>query len=202
MQISKYFPRPIILIFAVLVLALAATLLVMGQRSNLHLAAKASLIGGPFSLQDVNGAAVTERDLEGRYALVFFGYASERDITPTELRVIAAALDQLGADAKRFKAYFVTLDPERDQPEKLKSYLGEISPALAGLTGTPEQIAAMAKAYHVFFQKIPNPKDPQNYEMDYAPLIYVMGLDGKFIKPLQYTTDAKALAEGLKMMLE
>ncbi len=202
MKISKYIPRPIILIFAVLVLGMAAVLLVNGQFGALRPWAKPSLIGGPFSLLDTTGATVTEEDLHGHYSLIFFGYAREPDVTPTELRVIAAALKMLGSDTPRFKVYFVTLDPKRDRPEILKSFLGEISPDLTGLTGTPEQIAAMAKAYHVVFRKVLSPKDPETYEMDYSPLIYLMGPDEKFIMPFQYTTDAKGLADGLKRVLE
>ena len=200
MQISKYIPRPLILIFAVLVLGLAATLLMMAPLPP-HVPAP-SLIGGPFSLQDLDGKTVTQNDLKGHYSLLFFGYSNEKDVTPTELRVIAASLDLLGPDAEAFKAYFVTLDPERDQPASLKVFLGEISPKLQGLTGTSDQIATMAKVYHVYFRKVPDPKDPQNYAMEYSPLMYLMGPDEKFIKPFQYTTDAKSLAEGLKMVLE
>lgn len=200
MQISKYIPRPLILVFAALVLGLAATLwLVAPPRSH---SPPPSLIGGPFSLQDQNGKTVTEADLKGHYSLLFFGYSNEKDVTPTELRIIAASLGLLGPDAEAFKAYFVTLDPERDQPEILKTYLKGISPRLIGLTGTTDQIAAMAKSYHVFFEKRADPREQDGYAMDYSPLIYVMGPDEKFIKPFQYTTDAKALAEGLKMVLE
>ncbi len=202
MQISKYIPQTRILIFAVVVLGLAAALLLKDQFAALRPPAKPSLIGGPFSLIDTNGATVTEQDLRGHYTLIFFGYANEKDVTPTELRVIAAALGELGADAKRFKVYFVTLDPERDQREKLKFYLSDISPELEGLTGTPEQIAAMTKAYHVGFRKIPDPKAPKSFEIEYSPLIYLMGPDEKFITPFEYTTDSKGLADSLKRVIE
>ena len=200
MQISKYIPRPLILIFAILVLGLAATVLVTAPLPP-HAPAP-SLIGGPFSLRDMDGKTVTEENLKGLYSLIYFGYSNEKDATPTELRVIAASLDLLGPNAERFKAYFVTLDPGRDEPEVLKAYLKGISPRLIGLTGTPDQIVAMAKAYHVFFERRAEPKEQGGYAMDYSPLIYVMGPDEKFIKPFQYTTDAKTLAEGLKMVLE
>ena len=200
MQISKYIPQGRVLIFAVMVLGLAAIFLVLAPRPT-HAPAP-SLIGGPFSLQDMDGKTVTQVDLKGHYSLIYFGYSNEKDVTPTELRVIAACLDLLGPDAERFKAYFVTLDPERDQPQALKTYLKGISPGLVGLTGTPGQIAAMAKAYHVFFEKRAEPKEQGGYAMNYTPLIYVMGPDEKFIKPFQYTTDAKGLADGLKRVLE
>ena len=207
MQISKLIPRPALLIFAVIV---SFEILAMGflASGRLHFlihrepAAAPSLIGGPFTLQDQNGVTVTNKVLQGHHSLIFFGYTKEQDVTPTELRVISAALGLLGADAARFKTYFVTLDPERDEPGILKSYLAEISPELIGLTGTPEQVAVMAKAYHMFNRKLPDPKGGQDYAIDYSPLIYWMGPDEKFIKPFSYTTDAKGLAEALKKVLD
>jgi protein SCO1/2 len=207
MQITKLIRRPLVLVFALVILIeiLGMWALVNGKfHTQFHSSnqAKPSLIGGPFTVEDFNGVKITQSDLNGHYTLFYFGYAGEPDVTPTELRVAAAALDLLGSDAKRFKAYFVTLDPERDSADKLRAYLGDISPELSGLTGTVEQISAMAKAYHVFFRKVPDPKNPQNYDMDYSPLFYLMGPDEKFIKPFSYTTDAKSLAAGLKMVLE
>jgi len=207
MQISKFIPRPTILIFALVVSfeILAMGFLASGRLHSLihhEPAAKPSLIGGPFTLQDQDGMTVTNKDLHGHHSLIFFGYTREQDVTPTELRVISAALGLLGADAARFKTYFVTLDPERDQPALLKSYLADISPALTGLTGSPEQVAVMAKAYHMFYRKLPDPSGGQDYAIDYSPLIYWMGPDEKFIKPFAYTTDAKSLAETLKKVLE
>ncbi|MEO6608061.1 MAG: SCO family protein [Aestuariivirga sp.] len=206
MQISKLIHNRGTLAFLLVLLGeiLVLWLLVSGRYLPPfhHQEARPSLIGGSFELEDLNGVKVTERDLAGKYTLLYFGYSQDREMTPTELRVAAAALGLLGPDATRLKTYFVTLDPERDTPEKLKAYLGEISLELSGLTGTLQQVSAMAKAYHVYFRKVPDPKNPQNYEMDYSPLFYLMGPDEKFIKPFTYTTDAKGLAEGLKMVLE
>ena len=207
MQISKYIRRPTILLFALVLFfeIIAMGLLASGRLHDLihyEPAAKPSLIGGPFTLLNQDGETVTNKDLKGHHSLLFFGYSNEPDVTPTELRVLSATLILLSADAARFKTYFVTLDPERDRPDVLKSYLGAIAPEMTGLTGTPEQIAAIAKAYHVFYRKIPNPKGGPDYTMDYSPLIYWMGPDEKFIKPFAYTTDAKSLAEGVKLVLE
>jgi protein SCO1/2 len=207
MQITKLIRRPLVLVFALVILIeiVGMWCLVNGKFHALFHhrdEAKPSLIGGPFTLRDLSGVEITEKDLKGRYTLFYFGYARELDVTPTELRVVAAALSLLGPDASRIKTYFVTLDPERDTAENLKAYLGAISPDLSGLTGSLQQISTMAKAYHVFFRKIPDPKNPQNYEMDYSPLFYLMGPDQKFIKPFAYTTNAKGLADDLKKVLE
>jgi cytochrome oxidase Cu insertion factor (SCO1/SenC/PrrC family) len=207
MQISKYIPRPLLLAFA---LILSLEILAMGflASGRLHVlihdvhGPKPSLIGGPFTLVNEDGVTVTNKDLEGHNSLLYFGYTNDPDLTPTELRVMSAALGLLGADAQGFKAYFVTLDPERDTPEVIKPYLRTISSELTGLTGSPEQIAAIAKAYHMFYRKIADPAKAQPYAMDYSPMIYWMGPDGKFIKPFSYTTNAKSLAADLKKVLE
>ncbi len=199
MQISKFFPRPLIAIFALAVLGLAVALglLVRAERKAELPLAKPSFIGGPFSLQDLEGLTVTEKDLLGHFSLIFFGTTSDRNIMPTELRVIATSLELLGDKATDLKTYVVTLDPASDQPEKFKTYLADISPRLKGLTGTPEQIAAMARTYHLGITP-----EPGKSAMDYSPLIYLMGRDGKFITPFAFTVDAKDLAEGLKKVLE
>ena len=199
MAISKYLPRPAILVFAVVVfiLALAEMLFLKKQPSS-----QASLIGGPFSLQSQSGKIVTEKDLLGHYSLLYFGYTQDKNYTTSELQVITAALQSLGPQSDRLTIFFITLDPERDSATNLGQFLAEKAPSVSGLTGTPEQITSLAKAYHVYFQKHPNVNQPGLYEIDYSPLIYLMGPDGNFIKPFAYTTDTKGLAEGLKKVLE
>ena len=206
MQISKliHSRRTLAFLFVFLAEILVLGFLASGSYLPLfhHRQAEPSLIGGPFELEDLNGVKMTERDLAGKYTLLYFGYAEDAAFTPTELRVAAVAMNLLGPERSRIKTYFVSLDPARDTREKLKAYLKDISPELSGLTGTLQQVSAMAKAYHVYFRKIPDPQNPENYSMDYSPLFYLMGPDEKFVKPFAYTTDAKGLAEGLKMVLE
>lgn len=155
-----------------------------------------ALVGGPFTLTDHNGKTVTDASYRGNYLLVFFGFTFCPDVCPTELQVMAQALDDLGGEADSIVPLFVTVDPERDTPEVLKAYVENFGPRFVGLTGTPDQIAAVAKAYRVYYAKA-GKTDAGGYTMDHSAIIYLMGRDGRFLKHFTYTTDARGLAEGI-----
>jgi cytochrome oxidase Cu insertion factor (SCO1/SenC/PrrC family) len=155
-----------------------------------------ALVGGPFTLTDHTGRRVTEKDFLGRHALVFFGYTYCPDVCPTELQVMTAALDEMGKAGESIQPVFVTVDPERDTPEIMKSYVENFGPRLIGLTGSPDEIAAMAKAYRVYYAKAGKAGNP-DYLMDHSSIIYLMGPDGSYVKHFTYTTDAGKLAQGL-----
>jgi cytochrome oxidase Cu insertion factor (SCO1/SenC/PrrC family) len=161
-----------------------------------------ALIGGPFTMVNQKGETVTEKDFKGRYALYFFGFTFCPDVCPTQLQVMAAALKQLGPLADKVVPVFVSIDPERDTPQIVGQYVANFDPRLVGLTGTPDQVAAMARVFRVFYQKVPNAKNPKDYEMEHASIIYLMGPDGTFVKHFPYTTDAKALASDLNSVLQ
>lgn len=154
------------------------------------------LVGGPFAMTDQDGRRVTEKDFAGRYMLMFFGYTYCPDVCPTELQVMTAALKELGEKGEDVQPIFVSVDPERDTPENVKAYVANFGEGLVGLTGSAEDVAAMAKAYRVFYQKVKGPTDA-DYAMDHSSIIYLMGPDGKFLKHFTYTTDARALAQGI-----
>ena len=162
---------------------------------------RVALVGGPFSMVNQNGEAVTEKNYAGKPMLLFFGYTYCPDVCPTELQIISAALAELGPQGKDIQPILVTIDPARDTPEVLKAYVSNFGDQFLGLTGTPEQVAAMAKAYRVFYARQDNKDDPANYLMDHTSIIYLMGPDGRFLKHFNYTTDAKSLADGLKAAL-
>jgi protein SCO1 len=156
-----------------------------------------ALIGGPFEMLNQNGMKVTEKDLAGKPALFFFGYTFCPDVCPTELQIISATLDQLGDQTKDLQPVFVTIDPERDTVPVLKSYLESFGPRWTGLTGSPEQVRGITRAWHVFYERRDNKVSPQDYLMDHSSFIFLMGADGKFIKHFNYTTDQKAFGEEL-----
>jgi protein SCO1/2 len=143
---------------------------------------------------------VSEKDFLGRHMLVFFGFTYCPDICPTELQVMTAALDMMGADGDRIQPVFITVDPERDTPEVMKSYVENFGPRLVGLTGSLEEITAVAKAYRVYFAKAAK-TGTDDYLMDHSSIIYLMGPDGRFLKHFTYTTDAQKLAAALKEAL-
>jgi cytochrome oxidase Cu insertion factor (SCO1/SenC/PrrC family) len=160
-----------------------------------------ALVGGSFTMVNQKGETVTDKTFLGKPMLLFFGFTYCPDICPTELQVMAAALDELGAAGADIQPIFVTVDPERDSPDIMANYVGNFGPRFTGLTGSATQVAEMAGTYRVFYAKQDNPKDPKNYLMDHSAIIYLMGPDGKFLKHFSYSTDAKALAGGLKQAL-
>ena len=185
---------------AIVILAVAAAIgglaLYYGSSRQFAVLPEPPTVGGPFSLTDHNGRAVTDADFRGKYMLVFFGYTYCPDVCPTELQVMTYAVDSMGSKGERINPIFISIDPERDTPEILRAYVENFSPRLLGLTGSPEQIAAVAKAYRAYYKKSGN-TDTSDYLMDHSSIIYLMGPDGLFLKHFTYTTDAKALAKSL-----
>jgi protein SCO1/2 len=142
-----------------------------------------ALIGGPFQLVDQNGKAVDQRVLDGKWSAVFFGYTYCPDVCPTTLQTLAQAKGRMGGQAKDLQVVFVSVDPDRDTPAQLKSYLA--TPAFPqptlGLTGTPAAVAAAAKAYKVFYQK---QGSGDGYAVNHSSIIYLMNPQGKFDRVL------------------
>src|SRR5215472_2043651 len=172
-----------------LVLCFGAVLL-LNERLSSPSAMPTAAIGGPFQLVDQNQRAVTDANFKGRPFLVFFGFTHCPDICPTTLFEISEVLRQLGPDANRLGALFITVDPERDTPAALKDYLSSFDPHLEGLTGDLDSITAVAKAYRVYFKKVP--LDDGSYTMDHTAIVYLMNKDGRFVAPfsLRRTTEA------------
>ncbi|MCR0984713.1 SCO family protein [Roseomonas populi] len=134
-------------------------------------------VGGAFTLVDGDGKTVTEADLRGKLALVFFGYTFCPDVCPTELQAVAQTMDLLGPQADQVRPVFITVDPERDTPAKIKDYVSLFHPAIIGLTGTKEQVTAAARAWRVYYAKV-TPPGSSDYLMDHSAFTYLMGRDG------------------------
>ena len=152
-----------------------------------------ALVGGPFSLVDQTGKRVTEKDFLGHYTLVYFGFTNCPDICPSGLQVMSAAIEKLGAKGEQITPIFITLDAARDTPEKLGAYVKSFHPRLVGLSGSAEDLAAAAKAYRVYAQKVEDEKSPGNYSYDHAAIFYLMGKDGTFVTHIPHTTDVDEL---------
>ena len=185
------------IVVAALCLIMAAGLgaYVLMQSPNRVLSTGEALVGGPFSLVNHNGEAVTEKTYLGSPTLLFFGFTFCPDVCPTELQVVTAALESLGSRADNIQPLFITIDPGRDTPEIMKQYVANFHPRFVGLTGNPEEIAAVAKAYRVYYAKVDSKSGPNDYLMDHSSIMYLMDKQGKFLKHFSYTTDAAALAD-------
>ena len=154
-------------------------------------------LGGAFSLQDHNGQRVTEGAFAGRLGLIYFGFTYCPDVCPTELGLMASALDLLGPDASRVLPVLITIDPARDTPAALADYVSRVPPALSGLTGTEEEIATAARAFRVYYRKI-QPPGASDYLMDHSSFIYLVGPDGKVRQLFRPNTPPETIAAALR----
>jgi protein SCO1/2 len=161
-----------------------------------------ALIGGPFTLIGHDGKPVTDQAFRGKYMLVFFGFTHCPDICPAELQVMSAALDELGPKANEIIPIFITLDTERDTPQAVTDYVRNFGQRFVGLTGSPEQVAAAAKAYRVTYSKFQEEgAKPDDYTIDHAALVYLMGKDGEYLTHFAYGSPAAKMAEALRRYL-
>ncbi len=144
-------------------------------------------IGGPFQLTDHRGRAVSAADFLGSYLLVYIGYGFCPDVCPMDLHNIGVAVDELGADAERVIPIFITVDPDRDTVAFLKDYVAQFHPRMVGLTGDPERIAEVAKAYRVYYAKVAD-ADGRDYQMDHTTYVYLMDPDGNFVTMFRSNT--------------
>jgi protein SCO1/2 len=173
--------RPLVIVAAFSASLAVGLLLMLWALGGLKNVAAPAAIGGPFQLTDQSGQTVTDKSMQGRPTLIFFGFTHCPDVCPTSLFEISEVLKAMGGDADRVNAYFISVDPERDTAEAMKEYLSSFDPHLKGLTGNSEQIARVISAYRVYARKVPL-KDG-DYTMDHTALIYLMDRDGRFVSP-------------------
>ena len=175
-------------VFAALLSTLAIVLYQRAEPllSELPLAAP---IGGPFDLVTQDGGRLGSETLKGTPFAVFFGFTYCPDVCPTTMLGLSNLLKTLGADADRMRYFFISVDTERDTPELLKGYVPNFGPTFIGLTGTPQQVADVARAYRVYYQKVPG-KDGGPYLMDHSSIVYLLDRNGRFVT--HFTHDAKA----------
>lgn len=156
-------------------------------------------IGGPFSLVDQDGGTFTDRDLLGKYAIVYFGYTYCPDVCPVDLqklmRGLAAFQKTDPAAAARVQPVFISVDPARDTPAVLKRFVASFGPTLIGLTGTDAQIAAVTKSYAASYRKVEG-SSPDAYLMAHSQIAYLMGPKGEPIALLPLDDPSTEVDEG------
>ncbi len=160
-------------------------------------------IGGPFTLTAHTGEEVSDADFRGRPLLVYFGFTYCPDVCPLSLQSLARALEELGPDAEAFQPLLVTVDPQRDTPEALAVYVASngFPDNLIGLTGTEEEIRALADAYLVEYFVLEDEDSYAEYLMEHTSIIYLMDENGDFVRPFTHTIDSGEIAEGLRRYL-
>ncbi|MEK7801199.1 MAG: SCO family protein [Pseudomonadota bacterium] len=161
----------------------------------------ATSIGGPYTLIDMDGKTRTDKDYAGLYKIIYFGFASCPAVCPTELQKIATAITALPAEQqKRIQPLFITIDPERDTPKILKSYVALFLPNMVGLTGSVAQIDAVKNAYKIYAAKVPDGTNTNDYTMDHSSFIYVVAPSGQIITMFKTGDNAAKITEFLKSL--
>jgi protein SCO1 len=154
-----------------------------------------------FALPDVNGQTKTIADFKGKAVVLFFGFAQCPDVCPTTMAEIAAVKKSLGKEGEKVTAVFVTVDPERDTPQVLKAYMESFDPSFTALRGTPEQTAALAKYYKIYYKKVEG-KTATSYTIDHTAASFVYDPQGKLRLYTRYGMGAQALEQDLLQLLK
>jgi protein SCO1/2 len=156
--------------------------------------------GRKIELPDGDGKPRSLAEFKGKLVVVFFGYTQCPDVCPTTLTNLVEVKKLLGADGDKLQAVFVSVDPERDTPALLKSYVTAFDPGWIGLTGTPEQVAVAAKEFKVFYRKAPG-KTPESYTVDHTAASYVFDPAGKLRLYVRHAATPPDVADDLKILL-
>jgi protein SCO1/2 len=156
-------------------------------------------IGAPFRMVDQDGREVTEAVLKTGPTVVFFGFTYCPEVCPTTLSRLTAWMKALGPKADRLNVLFVSVDPERDTPAQLKTYLSSFDPRIRGLTGAPQMLAGMTKGYKAYYQKVDLPGG--SYTMDHSSTLYLFDKKGRFKEVISYQEEGPEALEALKRLV-
>jgi protein SCO1/2 len=155
-----------------------------------------------FQLTDFNGQPRTLADFKGKVVVLFFGYTQCPDVCPTTMSEMLLVKQKLGADGDKLQVLFVSVDPERDTPEVLKAYMTGFDPGFLGLyAGSPDKLAALAKAFRIYYKKVEG-KTPASYTMDHTASSYIYDPQGRLRLYSRYGTPVEALVEDVKLLLQ
>lgn len=156
------------------------------------IAATRTDIGGAFELTNQNGQRVTERSF-AEPVLLYFGFMTCPDVCPTDLAKMARIARQLQQQSIKVRPVFVTIDPERDTPEKLKQYVHYFASDFVGLTGSAQDIVRITDAYHVYYKKVPSGDKPGQYMMDHSTILFLLDSQGRYLKHFGRGMDEKEI---------
>lgn len=191
--------RGLLIALALLVLGAGAWLVFKPQTPPDPAESYASAIGGPFTLTGTDGRPFASTRLAGKPFAIFFGFTRCPDVCSTTLSRMARLRAQLGADGDRFNIVFVSVDPESDTPEQIGRYLTLFDTPIIGLTGTPQQLAATARAYAVHYERVPLPGG--GYTMDHTASVFLMGRNGEFVTTLDAHEDEPTSLAKLRRLI-
>jgi cytochrome oxidase Cu insertion factor (SCO1/SenC/PrrC family) len=158
----------------------------------------AALIHGSFTLTGGNGETVTEKDFRGQYMLVYFGFTHCPDICPTTLLLMQNVVSRIGPRGRDIRPIFISVDPERDTPKITAEYASHFGSDMVGLSGTPEQIKAVADHFKIYYSKVEAPDSALGYMIDHSGFIYLMGPDASYLTHFPHNVSERELEEGLR----
>lgn len=151
-----------------------------------------------FELTDHLGTVRKDEDFAGKWLLVFFGFTNCPDVCPTTLSEVAAVMDGLGDGTDRVQPLFVSIDPERDTPAAMAEFVPLFDAGIVGLTGTPDQIAATAESFFVYYEEIEEAAAPGGYAMSHTSQLFLFDPEGEFVKTYPYGTAAEVILADLE----
>ena len=185
-----------VLIIAVLFLG------AIGMR-GIFLNRASATLGGSYTLIDMHGHPLTERQFQGRYTLIYFGYTHCIDVCPLTLATVTQALELMGKASHQIVPLFITVDPSRDTPEVVADYVSHFSPDIVGLTGTESQIQAVIQSFHVMARRRGSPADrmSSDYLMDHSSVLYLMDGDNRLVSVLPVDTSPQEIATRLRRLV-
>ena len=188
-------------LWAALLAALLCCAPAAAQSAHDLLAGESTGINPRYLLQAPNGRSVTNEDFRGRFQLIAFGYTYCPDVCPTTLVEMAAILKQLGAQAGRLQPIFITVDPERDTAQVLKTYTEFFDPRILGLTGSPALVRRAADNFRIRYAKVREP-GAENYAIDHSAGMILLGPDGEFIRKFAFATPVATISEEVAQILD
>ena len=175
-------------------LALTSPVFAQAQHSLKMLKGEDNGIVPRYLLQDPNGRSITNEDFRGRFQLISFGYTYCPDVCPTTLVEMAAILKLLDEKSAKLQPIFITVDPERDSRQVLKSYTEFFDPRIIGLTGSPALVRRAADNFKIRYAKVPG-SDGKNYAVDHSAGMILLGPDGQYIKKFPFAMPVDEIAK-------
>ena len=152
--------------------------------------------GVPFNLVDQDGDPITEQAFRGHPTALFFGFTHCPEVCPTTLYELSSWFGELGDEGANIKAYFVSIDPERDTPELLGGYLSNVTDRVRGITGDPDKVREMARGFNIYFKRIDT--DDGDYTMDHTASIILLDSQGRFRKTIAWGENAETAMQKLR----
>lgn len=186
------------ILYAILAAVVLATG-VLGYTAYYAVNTEDKAFGGPFTLTDMNGNEITEQALRGQPVALFFGFTHCPEVCPTTLYELDGWLTQLGPEAQDVKAFFFSVDPERDTPQTLKDYITNVTDRVTGISGDPVEVARVIRAYKIYAKKIPT-NEGKDYTMDHTASILLLNAKGGFEGTIAYGEDAASAMAKLKRL--